>query len=175
MTTLLTAQEASALRVGVNVIVRPGDQEGWTETWYPPQDWVALTGPCPTCDGTGKFGVASVRPTTYGPCPDCRDGRRIVPLYTECPERLHWDHFWCETCNGTKQRLVGRGSIEVVPVVTEHNGKNRIMLYADGRKPTLFLVDATNVAESTFMELDLDPLPVPGRDWGIVIDCVEVA
>ena len=46
-----------------------------------PQDWVALTGPCQTCKGEHDEDY---------PClaPDCRDGRRIVPLYTECPGAL---------------------------------------------------------------------------------------
>ena len=211
MTALLTNVEAGNLHVGVNVIVRPGDRcecarisplgvheqgrcvASWPEregeVRYPPQDWVALTGPCPTCGGRGGEWEKDGPHDRWETCPDCiesltlLDGhavrtRRIVPLYTEC--QMEWSpgfycDGWiidkdgdrcgrCDRCTDGRV-MVGRGSIEVVPVVKRQTG-NRYLLTGDPQWLILPGHDA--------YELALDPLPVPGRDFGIVIDCVEI-
>lgn len=146
MTALLTADEATRLRPGEQlVIVRPGDLfaggAATGDVFVAPQAWMALTGPCPTCGGSARMpGRADADGSTVGVCPnpDCRDGRRIEPLYTECPacngdgERAAVDQdedtgeaasypVICYKCGGTGRVLVGRGSIEVVP---EDDGRN---------------------------------------------------
>lgn len=165
MTALLFPDEAARLRVGEQlVIVRPGDPCQWqnacaagdpevrcicVEPFVAPQDWVSLTGPCPTCGGSsttcGCDAKWSTNPNHNRHCLlkrkcDCRDGRWIVPLCTECASP------YCDGKGGDKDQpgwrcpnfcnkarvLVGRGNIEV------------------------------------------DPEP-DGRNWRIVIDCVEVA
>ena len=93
MTPLLTADEAARLRVGVNVIVRPGEPARpvttatapFDMTPIAPQDWVALTGPCPTCEGC-----------------------TIVP-YVLCDSARHdmdGDTRKCPVCGGGKQPLL---------------------------------------------------------------------
>ena len=98
MSALLTADEAAALHVGVNVIVRPGDEGRWAyqdehNVWQPgasycdpPKAWVALTGrpdgmafnrPTDNCVECGGF--CALYESLHGrPCPDCRDGRKMT-------------------------------------------------------------------------------------------------
>lgn len=210
MTTLLAADEAARLHVGVNSIVRAGDRAyeflkyampgySWRSQVPPdkagsaimhedgriktvcsvaPQDWVALTGPCPRCRGNGRLWRLD-NDGTAEPCPDCRDGRRIEPLYTVCPNRHAFRGGWadCQRCDEHGRMLVGLGSIEVVPVVAGLGGVDdpfpRIgVVHDDGVHDGLYLMRAFVYPSPRF---DLpDPLPVPGRDFVIVIDCVEV-
>lgn len=222
MTALLTADEAARLRVGVNVIVRPGAQptcqqpserddgtlcgsdyevslvdvvryEGEGESTFfhlpicyghrlalaehviayesapvvAPQAWVALTGPCP---------------------PGCIDAG-IVPLYTECPacagvgrhftQTVNDDHATrqCEKCRGEFIVLVGRASIAVVPVVTygewEIAASPTPGITIDDYGHAIYMFRGEGDGAFGF-PLTLDPLPVSGRDWGILIDCIEV-
>lgn len=218
VTALLTADEAACLTLGVNVIVRAGDHPDWCsgnrnwsecECWgtdpVAPQDWVALTGPCPTTcqqpsergDGTlcgDDYEVSLVDvvryegdgestffhlPLCYGhrlalgehviayePCPDCRDGRRIELLFADMPNRI---------ADGTGIRAVGRGSIEVVPVTTEFLG-DQPKAYLDSHGLWLLNVGRLPPAHGPIIRRNtLDPLPIPGRDWGVIIYCVELA
>ena len=123
MTALLFPDEAARLRVGEQlVIVRQADFS-IVAGYVAPQDWVALTGPCPTCDGHAQH----VRWWGQEPCHDCRDGRRIEPLYTGCrSDRFKPGMRWCPACNDehgnpTGRVLVGRGSIEVAPEPDSRN------------------------------------------------------
>jgi len=195
MTPLLQPGEASRLRPGEPlVIVRPGDftdescicsVTALCPHRIAPQAWVALTGPCPTCEGTGKMpGRADADGSTIGVCPnpDCRDGHRIVPLYTECEHEyarlivgseVDEDQDWiCDACgaddgNPDGQVLVGRGWIEVVPVVTVDQDTPCLVVRGEW---VYFITDEGEVDGPR----RFDPLPVPGQDFGIVTHCTEV-
>ena len=191
MTALLHPRET--LTLGINVIVRPGDPcTDWRlpdfNRFVTPQDWVALTGPCPTCDGGGAGWThgdsCPADGCVYGVCPDCRDGRRIVPLYTDCPQLdVHfagdvdgWDECFYG-CDDQHRVLVGRGSIEVVPVVAdidEYPDPIACIDIAPHGYCSYWPEGATELGEETPLGI-LIPSPVPGRDFGIVIDCVELA
>ena len=129
--------------------------------------------PCPPGQCLGLPGCDGVQ-CTADPCPDCRDGRRIEPLYAECPEPFRRHIPPCPACNNEGRVLVGRGSIEVVPVVDRADTQFHRFLRSH------ICID-TRLRESLYADSDsetalaLDPLPVPGRDFGVVIDCVEVA
>lgn len=194
MTALLTADEAARLRPGEQlVIVRAGDQPFMEDaasqyvdafldgevtqqthdalfagtTFVAPKAWVALTGPCP---------------------PGCIDAG-IVPLYTECPacagvgrhftQTVNDDHATrqCEKCRGEFIVLVGRASIAVVPVVTygewEIAASPTPGITIDDYGHAIYMFRGEGDGAFGF-PLTLDPLPVSGRDWGILIDCIEV-
>lgn len=200
MTALLLPDEAARLRVGEQlVIVRPGDEPwgtcdwGYCQTvstawrrsdhpdargWLPvcdkhadessvgfvaPQDWVALTGPHRKLVQTGGNSWTAME-----------DGRRIEPLYTECPECQGEGGLLC--CD-TGLLLSATASIEVVPVVgattygpAEHDGEDRIIV-----QNGVWLATRRSHPPLDLRHLNVDPLPIPGRDFGIIIDCVEVA
>lgn len=182
MTALLFPDEAARLRVGERlVIVRQADFS-IVAGYVAPQDWVALTGPCRTCDGSHMIAPKpEPHPQVQGFCPDCRDGRRIEPLYTGCrSDRFKPGMRWCPACNDehgnpTGRVLVGRGSIKVVPVVTESDNRYLDPPFIEVTDQGLCLLFANANDVRDVRQITLDPLPVPGRDFGIVIDCVEVA
>ena len=203
MTALLRPDET--LTLGVNVIIRPGDPHplsghdaiGHPGPFVAPPEWVALTGPCPTCVRSPGWVMDDEKNARLNdgnfykkPCPGCRDGHRIVPLYRICP-KCNGDECFrapelaprCDCDHG--RVLVGRGSIEVVPVVTADGVHELPMPCVE-----VFRVIGDDPAHDNAIvilwwqepgqemlgnrTLPLDPLPVPGRDWGIVVDVKEL-
>lgn len=168
--------------------------------WVALKAWGELAGistaECSKCEGKGwLWGDAFGPGAEHLDCPECDAtgevaGRRIVPLYTDerCKRcngfgiiqtgsSLSADdpaHHRCTACDGIGRRRVGQGSIEVVPVLDNYglvHHERPVIGVSRGNTGWVWLW-MPNQGDPIL--LDLDPLPVPGRDWGIVIDCVEV-
>ena len=149
------------------VAVIPGDTNGWETTVYglagkrrfvAPREWVQYDKPCERCNGFGKTEPASFMRGMTMPCPDCRDGRQVWevrwpdPAYYS-PPNMNW--------------LSARGTMQVVPVVGLWPRPGDVPCYyngASGHPAGLFLV-----ARQPQVPFVLDPLPVVGRDWVLVV------
>ena len=60
-----------------------------------PDDVQQMLNPCPTCDGTGRLHDPDASHDRFDrSCPDCRDGRPLVELVTDCPRCSGGVGFW---------------------------------------------------------------------------------
>ena len=135
---------------------------------------------CPNCGSRNVWCVDSHSHFVCKDCHfgcDCRDGRQVWELRTACPGCKgsgvvssgypNYDGLACDDCYDNYDAgrygsvLVARATIQVVPVVADEPG-----LQLDG---LAVIVDGHGAWLSNGDPLPLDPLPVPGRHWGVVL------
>jgi hypothetical protein len=158
-----------------------------------PQRWVGATGPCryrmenAECRGGVLYGMDRGYP--LGKCPDCVDGRKRVALVVTCPDdgtvalltererhqprRPFIQATKCSTCSGTGRVVFAHATVEVLPVCWHDDpfpGDPCIVVYRDRCDQYVVLY-----RNDTIEQIWLDPLPVPGRDWVVLLDNVELA
>jgi hypothetical protein len=135
-------------------------------------------------------------------CTDCIDGRKRVALAAPCPTcqgqgEVDVDHglmFPCGTCgvpddqvtednaflNGTGRVVFAHATVEVLPVYEYADdvlmSHKHVTLHRWTpeweQKPTA--VEGQLWTGDRWIPLTLDPLPVPGRDWVVVLYDVEM-
>jgi hypothetical protein len=86
-------------------------------------DLETATRPCQRCGGTVTIWDKSHRRSA--PCPNCIAGKPRVALYTTCCRAdatyRDFSHPGCNRCDETGRVLVGEGTIQLAPVVSEHD------------------------------------------------------
>jgi hypothetical protein len=152
-----------------------------------PQRWVGATGPCryrmenAECRGGVLYGMDRGYP--LGKCPDCVDGRKRVALVVTCPDdgtvalltererhqprRPFIQATKCSTCSGTGRVVFAHATVEVGPVIDGSQEWDGGGVVYDTSHLWLY-----NGSSTGGYQLTLDPLPVPGRDWVVVLDDV---
>jgi hypothetical protein len=139
-----------------------------------PQRWVDATGPCPKCE---------VVPDRW--CPDCIDGRKREALQVEV-RGVRW--------SGVTPVTFAYATVEVLPVLTYNSSEwaTHVMVdlpadYVDECTSNEFVpenargvfvrrhkIDGTGKVYWSEELFGVDPLPVPGRDWVVLLDNVEL-
>jgi hypothetical protein len=157
-----------------------------------PQRWVGATGPCryrmenAECRGGVLYGMDRGYP--LGKCPDCVDGRKRVALVVTCPDdgtvalltererhqprRPFIQATKCSTCSGTGRVVFAHATVEVLPVIAHRSDGD---LDPDDPPPNVCTDGYVHRDFEGAERLTLNPLPVPGRDWVVVLDNVELA
>lgn len=151
MTALLLPAGTVWVSPRLAIAIVPGDRKsiydsaGYEDFWYPPAEWADRTG------------LSTVR------------WRCNLPLLTH-------DGPWHVDCCDGGGWLSATGSIKVVPVVADgYEGKAPFLLVDPDQNCVYYAPHEYRIRGGwEEVTLHFDPLPVPGRDWGIVIDCVEV-
>jgi hypothetical protein len=196
-TALCTDAERDLILAGARHLVVPGDpgcegcHDRWThakihgdEGWLPPQRWVDATGSCPTCGGKGQVWGMHHQPGDLPfKCvnPDCIDGRKrvaLVAVCATCGDRAEWcgyeDGLPDDNPNCSAGSIVfAHATVEVLPVCWHDDpfpGDPCIVVYRDRYDQYVVLY-----RNDTIEQIWLDPLPVPGRDWVVLLDNVELA
>jgi hypothetical protein len=149
-----------------------------------PQRWVEATGPCETCEGDGVIEQWADEYHFAEPdCSDCVDGRKRVALVVTCPDdgtvalltererhqprRPFIQATKCSTCSGTGRVVFAHATVEVGPVIDGSQEWDGGGVVYDTSHLWLY-----NGSSTGGYQLTLDPLPVPGRDWVVVLDDV---
>lgn len=161
MNVTCTPDERRLIVGGATRLVVPGDpvprpfagEQGRTyellKNYIAPQRWVDATGPCPH----DQWGM-----TTH--CPDCIDGRKRVALAVT--------KFGVVSGRSMKRLVVfAHATVEVLPVVDYDDSKTRPILLQWGTRSIYYDGEWER-------DLTLDPLPVPSRDFVVLLDNVEM-
>lgn len=186
-TVICTQEEADLVVGGATQLVVLGEPKntlpegvyGVTDPagWVAPKRWVDATGPCPTCDGFGYFLLRDdPAEDQLCPNPDCADGRRRVALAVPCPacdgKGARYERGaerWCSNCDHGSV-VFAHATVEVLPVTEKdiHGVPPEAYVYVltDGRA---FLCRGDDE-----QALALDSPPVPGRDFVVLLDNVEM-
>lgn len=168
----------AAAFMGRDALDRILQSEGDLPHWVAPRRWADLDKPCDTCEGVRRV---YDREPDGEPCPDCRDGRQVWELRTVCPRcigygRISPDFGACAQCarpsatHGDGSVLVARVTVQVVPVVADIDDNPdpiACIEVAPNRECTYWPEGASEPGEEAPLGA-LDPMPVPGRDFGVV-------
>ncbi len=151
-----------------------------------PSRFVEATGPCERCGGRGELPHVHDRYCAaldcIDPCPSCEGtGRKRAELRVTCPTCVgsgavrggypDYDALDCPNdCDEDGSVLFAHATIEVLPVT--HNLMDPgLHVWWTGAMYLLTNGDPQYKA----LQLTLDPLPVPGRDWIVVLDGLMIA
>lgn len=145
-----------------------------------PDEWAQYDKPCETCEA-----YPGHSPNFWlEPCPntDCRDGRQVWTVRAVCPEckgragtpttpgRVHF----CFNCD--EGYVEARATIQVIPVVKQsppHEVRQFVTRWGAG---WLLVNRDSPLGEQVTMLCEiLNSLPVPGRDWAVIVRKVSDA
>jgi hypothetical protein len=149
--------------------------------WTAPQRWVDATGPCPKHMGRvaiTEHGLSGV----FDQCPNCIDGRKREALEVACAcvsrgprySNVGPDHDGspdeCPDCADSGRVTFAYATVEVLPTYDDRRDKEWPGPHVEIFRDTCYLWLSTNSGDCHL----LDIRPVPGRDWVVQLDNVEV-
>lgn len=152
--------------------------------WDAPSRFVEATGPCPTCGGAGR--VMSGQDYEVD-CPSCEGtGIKRAALATRCPKHMGRLAFTKHGASGVFDRcpnctdssgsvLFAHANVEMLPVDGEWNQAHvRVDEHDDKSWLRIQRIDGQGRRAVEHVAWT-GALPVPGRDWIVVLDGVVLA
>ena len=165
----------------LGIAIARGDANGPLPPWpgeklIAPAAWVRYVKSCRMCDDRKRNGLDALPSSST-----CRDGRQAWTVRCHNIECGDYRLSNCPSCGRIDHgpRRQWSATIEVVPVVGfgewEITARPVPAVTVDDYGQAVLMTDCGDPEGAHGVPLALDPLPVPGRDFGVVIDCVEVA